>query len=258
MTDKPVYSLDFCQEYAVTRSGKCLSKSYIDRYQPLIWECYNDHIWEQALHYILKGNWCKKCKNIEKRKQLLKKYQEFAEKYGGKCLSDDYINEQVPLLWQCSIGHMWYSIPHTIINQKFSCMKCDVTEHKNKLLNQCKEYAKTKDGECLSTEFKNIRTIMQWRCSAGHTFDRSYMFVEKGSWCHVCEKDDELVKDDITLAECQDLAYITHGGVCLAYKYKRAYHKLLWQCRNDHRWHDTAFNVCRKRKWCPTCQINNM
>lgn len=240
-----LYNLQDCKEYAEYNGGKCLSTEYIS-HQRLTWECAEGHTWEQYLSYILRGNWCGKCKYKTKKLNALQKCKEFAEKYGGKCLSDKYVNEQTQLLWQCAAGHTWYLTPRSIFSQKFNCVKCNVSNHKYTLLEKCIAYAKEKGGKCLSTDYTNLRTIMKWECGSGHIFYRTYLLIEKGAWCYECEK-----SNNLTLAECQDIAFINYGGICLSKQYRE---NMIWECKYNHLWRDTAENVCRKRKWCSECE----
>ena len=44
------------------KSGKCLSKAYINAHTKLIWECKNGHVWTAAPTNIKQGKWCRKCR----------------------------------------------------------------------------------------------------------------------------------------------------------------------------------------------------
>lgn len=91
------------QQLAQDRGGKCLSEIYRNNKTPLLWQCANGHQWKALLCNIKKGQWCRRCF----KENQLAKLQKIAHKKGGKCLSDNYINNLTPLLWQCAKGHQW-------------------------------------------------------------------------------------------------------------------------------------------------------
>ena len=43
------------------------------------------------------------------------------------------------------------------------------------------------------------------------------------------------------------------GGRCLSYEYKNNKQKLLWECKEEHRWNATLYDVKCKNSWCPKC-----
>jgi len=50
-------------------------------------------------------------------------------------------------------------------------------------------FAISKGGECLSNEFINNRTKLQWQCGNGHIwFATRDCVINAGSWCAVCYK----------------------------------------------------------------------
>ena len=54
-------------------------------------------------------------------------------------------------------------------------------------IKECQEFAKSKNGECLSTEYKNNSTKMQWKCSKNHTWFAKFGDIKQGSWCPKCK-----------------------------------------------------------------------
>ena len=48
------------------------------------------------------------------RKLSIEEMCQIAEKRGGKCLSETYLNNHAPLLWECKIGHRWEATPKNI------------------------------------------------------------------------------------------------------------------------------------------------
>jgi len=60
---RPKFTLDFCQSIALTKNGKCLSLSYINKETPMLWECnICTNQWHATLGSIKNcHSWCPKC-----------------------------------------------------------------------------------------------------------------------------------------------------------------------------------------------------
>ena len=56
--------------------------------------------------------------NRNRRSFNLQTMQEHAEKLGGKCLSEKYMNSTYKLLFTCKEGHMWRARPLDIMGKK--------------------------------------------------------------------------------------------------------------------------------------------
>ncbi|CAB4418405.1 unnamed protein product [Rhizophagus irregularis] len=77
-----------------------------------------------------------------------------AESRGGKCLSKEYINCEIPMLWELA-----------------------------------KELACSKNGRCISENYVNNSSPLLWECKNNHQFRLSLSDVKnKGSWCRECMK----------------------------------------------------------------------
>ena len=57
------------------------------------------------------------------KKTHLEEMKELAERRGGVCLSDQYVNTDTKLLWQCSQGHQWLATPIHILTHRW-CRIC--------------------------------------------------------------------------------------------------------------------------------------
>lgn len=52
---------------------------------------------------------------------------------------------------------------------------------------QCKEWAFTKNGKCLSTEYSGSKKL-EWECQFGHKWLAKFFHIRQGTWCSVCHK----------------------------------------------------------------------
>jgi hypothetical protein len=91
-------------------------------------------------------------------------------------------------------------------------------------LAKMREAAEKLGGVCLSTEYKNLRTKMQWRCAQGHEWESQGQNVRRGKWCLHCSG-----KKRKTIEEMDAIAY-SRGGSCLSRRYKNMSTKLRWRC----------------------------
>lgn len=169
-------------EIANSRKGRCLSTDYRGIDYKLLWECEKGHQWYAALSDIKKRNgWCSICSG--KKKLTIEFAQKEAEKRGGKCLSDIYLNNKSKLKWQCNKGHIWKASFTEIKNKESWCPYCNrgvIT------LEDLKNLAVEKKGECLSNSYNYYKKLL-WRCNYGHEWWATAANIKDGKhWCPEC------------------------------------------------------------------------
>lgn len=119
-------SIEEMYQIAEERGGKCLSTTYINSREQLEWECSKGHRWFASPSGIKGGNWCEKCRKKQaaaKRKLTIEEMNKIALSRGGQCLSNEYLDSQTHLIWQCSEGHVWKAKPNNI-KQGTWCPRC--------------------------------------------------------------------------------------------------------------------------------------
>jgi len=109
-------------------------------------------------------------------------------------------------------------------------------------------------GRCLSAEYKNNNTKMLWECKNKHTWFAILSNIKNyGKWCPYCA--------GVKLLNGLELAQMIAGnkdGRCLSEKYTRAIDKMLWECKEGHRWYATLTNIKNNGRWCPVCAIEEI
>ena len=100
------------------------------------------------------------------KKLTLEECKEFAKNKNGECLSDVYIGCKTNMKWKCHNGHEWEARFDDIKNSKSWCPKCQKLS-----LEDCKQFAKNKGGECLSDKYINNDTNMKWKCHNNHEWE---------------------------------------------------------------------------------------
>ena len=244
-------TLKECQDLAISRGGECLSKEYIGN-NYMEWRCEKNHTWTAIFSNVKKGKWCPHCAG--NAKLSLKECQDLAISKGGECLSKKYINAKTNMQWKCEKNHTWFATFSNVKNSNSWCPTCAI---KNKLtLQECQELAISKGGKCLSTEYINTQTYMEWKCKeeSHPSWLANFKSVKHGNtWCPTCAG-----KDKLTLEECQDLA-ISRGGKCLSTEYINTQTSMEWKCKEESHqsWFATFGSVKNANTWCLTCAGKN-
>ena len=109
-------------------------------------------------------------------------------------------------------------------------------------------FAKSRNGECLSTTYEGDKVPLLWRCADGHSWPATLSSVNKlNSWCGCCAGVTKL-----SIRDAQDAA-AAKGGECLSEESANANADLLWRCRHGHEWKACLNSVKNKDSWCLLC-----
>jgi len=79
--------------------------------------------------------------------------KEIVRSRGGECVSESYINCQVPMFWKCAKDHLWSANLNCVKNSKTWCPWCAVENRRTRTIEDMKKFAERKGGLCLSTEY---------------------------------------------------------------------------------------------------------
>jgi len=232
-------TMDDMFELASSKEGKCLSKKYVNSASKLKWECKEGHRWRATPASIKRGVWCPACSG---RKRLdIKEMRKIAKSRGGKCVSTKYVNTLTKLTWECVKGHQWDASPHNV-RQGTWCPTC---YGKNPTIERMQEMAESKGGKCLSEEFVSKKKLI-WECEHGHTWSALPGSIKQGSWCPTCNGGIKLTLDVMHEAAAKK------GGKCLSTEYLNSRTKLNWECKEGHQWNATPSSI-NQGSWCPVC-----
>jgi len=240
----PASALAELRTLATERGGECLSGKYLGSKTHLRWRCAEGHEWETASAQIRQGSWCPYCAG--KAPLSLEIMQGLAKKRGGACLSTEYINSKTPLRWKCAHGHEWEAQPTHIKNRGQWCPVC--AGRLSATIDDMRQIAQTRGGECLSTAYVNVDAKLRWQCCKGHEWEATPYAVRKGQWCPHCARVAPLNLEVIQ----QDAK--ARGGECLSTAYVNTKTKLRWKCAEGHEWEAPASSI-RSGQWCPKCAI---
>lgn len=130
--------LGLAKSIAKNKGGVCLSVEYIRSNAKMEWRCSVGHEWIATFSNVQNGSWCGVCAG--KRKHSISDTRKFAEKKGGKCLSNKYENANAKMKWVCSKDHTWSAAFNDIKNKNSWCPECGQLESAKKQNNSCVLY----------------------------------------------------------------------------------------------------------------------
>ena len=244
--DRRSSTLKRLQDHARKRGGQLLSTKYTNTSAKYIWQCKLGHTWEARANDVLNSDtWCPECARKQKvpTRRSLQDLHKHAASRGGRCLATEYCGMARNVQWECKKGHSWLATPKAVLSGNRWCPFC--AQRVPIGLERLRELAAQRGGECVATEYVNAHSKVPWKCERGHVWEATVASVlNLGRWCPHCRK--------IGLPRLQAHA-ASLGGRCLAKSYRNRSVKLLWECREGHRWKATADNVMNKKSWCPTC-----
>jgi hypothetical protein len=170
-------------------------------------------------------------------------------------LSKRYVNTATKLRWRCAKGHEWSASPSNIRRGHW-CMICGNRRQgrlKAHTIQMMQKIAAQRGGECLSTEYRNNTTKLQWRCKEGHEWEAVPGSIvgtrhRKGRWCAACVG--KLPKTE-AFRQLRELA-AKRGGMLLSKQYQNAKSHLRWKCARGHEWKAASDGV-KHGQWCPVC-----
>lgn len=181
------------------------------------------------------------------KKLTIEEMHAIAKSRNGKCLSDEYINTQSKLTWQCEYGHIWKAKPNGIKHNKRWCPYCAGKKIWGGGLKQAQEIAKRNNGKCLSNKYVNSTTKMKFECCKGHVWETTPFSISQGHWCSKCANGVKSIDDMNKLASKKN-------GKCLSKEYINAKTNLKWQCANKHTWMAIPDSI-KRGSWCPFCKM---
>jgi len=234
------------QQIAKNRGGNCLSIDYINSTTKLEWQCEEGHIWKAKPADIKTSKtWCPYCAG---RHQTIEDMQKIAKERRGSCLSEQYINAKTKLQWQCSEGHTWNATPNSTKNGQWcpACARKRSGNSQRLTIEEMQKIAKERRGRCLSTEYVNTHTKLQWQCDTGHIWTATPNTIKNGHWCPYCAGSAKL-----TIEEMQKIAE-ERGGWCLSSNYINNSTHIWWQCGTGHIWMAKPGSI-KHGTWCPYC-----
>ena len=118
-----VDGLERVQQAAHAKGGVCLTPAYLGAHENYQFRCSRGHEWHMKFWDANRGEWCKRCAREDRNQKAFEVLREIAHARGGICLSEQYMNSDVKLHWECDRGHRWYALPANIRKGHW-CAEC--------------------------------------------------------------------------------------------------------------------------------------
>jgi len=167
----------------------------------------------------------------------------------GQCMTDVYVDKKTVFMIQCGVeSHPpWNTTFHRLVNLGSWCRKC---AHNNRRfsIEIARNEAKLHHGECLSSIYVDINTLMDWICELGHPFEKSLHDVRNGGWCNQCSGRVRVIIEDVHAIANE------RGGFSLASAISNSHESLPWMCGACfYVWNTSYSHVKHSKSWCPQC-----
>ena len=115
----------------------------------------------------------------------LENIKNIAVKNNGVCLSNIYINRNTKMKFRCENNHEWETMPCVIVKGGW-CKKCSYKKSIKYTIKDIQNIAISRKGKCLSTEYTNYDTKLQFECKNKHVWEASFDSLKSGRWCPKC------------------------------------------------------------------------
>jgi hypothetical protein len=195
--------------------------------------------------------------NANSKKLTLDQYKLQALEHGAKCIADEYLGAQTPILHQClkNTNHSWLVCPSSI-RRGHGCPYCariKVALSRRLTLDQYKLQALEHGVRCIANAYVNDGTPILHQClkDQSHEWLASPCHIKQDHGCPHCTHRVKITLDQYKLQALE------HGVRCIADKYMGANVPILHQCLKDprHEW-KVRPNGIKRHKSCPYCVGN--
>lgn len=176
----------------------------------------------------------------------IEEMRHITELRNGACLSATFLTLRHELEWQCHRAHTWWAIAGNVLRGSW-CPYC--ARRLRGSIDEMKQIALSRGGQCLSVLYENRRTLLEWRCSAGHTWSAPAAAILAGKWCLHCS-----LVEKYTIEDLRQLAR-ERGGKCNSSYYANLQQRIAWECAKGHTWRASTASILRET-WCPVCAKN--
>ena len=169
----------------------------------------------------------------------------------GALLSKSYLGDNIKLKWSCKNGHEWQATPNNIKNGTWCPMCYGNVKYSIK---EIKDFAKSKNGECLSDVYLNNKQKLTWRCENNHSWEATFHKIKMGTWCPLCARvENGKKKIKYSYSDISDIIK-SKGGELLSsnIEYINTQSIIKIACSYGHIWETKTINTIHGR-WCPKC-----
>lgn len=169
------------------------------------------------------------------KKQQLEILNDIAKSKGGRVLSSVYISSHTHIQVLDEEGNTFSILPYALKQGKWSphtAQKRKAESLKKYTIQDLKDFAKSKNGQCISDSYIKTKTKYDWIDSKGRPFSMSWESVLAGQWSpHEKRETLSKLRTIYTIKHLQDFA-AQFGAECLSKEYTSCEDKYTWKDRN--------------------------
>lgn len=182
-------------ELALFANGWDPSQVSMGQTKPLNWKCDKGHEWKQSPNHVVKHKiYCPKCEAQTQKhhgRTLLEVFPELASQSYGWDPNMIGVGSAKPLMWQCSLGHLWSATLGNRISKKSGCPICagqKVWPGFNDLLTLYPDLASQAYDWDPSQVLAGGSGRRKWVCEDGHIWSTGISNRLRGTGCPSCAK----------------------------------------------------------------------
>ncbi len=196
---------------------------------------------------------CSVCISAEWTRRL----HEAALSAGVTCLEPSWLGTQAVHCFSCPQGHQWSRSGRAALVRS-ACPECTkgIPRESRILpegLDQMREVAASRGGECLAIEYHGVSQNYTFCCSQGHQWNTKGASILRGTWCPFCTN--RRVNDASWQSRGMkrlQAAALNKAGVCLCTTFLGTATRYRFRCHIGHEWKALGYKILRGG-WCPTC-----
>jgi hypothetical protein len=181
------------KQFAISNNCICVTDKYVSSMDTFEWRCQKGHSWKCRIDHV-KINWCITCKkNNEHAQKSVELKKKVFEVLDAGTFIYDVNDEQWKTLTlksnislKCDKSHITDILITTLFkNDIYICGTCrGLTKH---TIEEARELAKQRNGECLSDEYISGDKNLLWKCHYDHKWSAPFAIIKnRGSWCPKC------------------------------------------------------------------------
>ncbi len=235
-----------------------LSSEYHRSTSRLEWECAKGHRWRAIAGSIKRGSWCPVCAGFRTKAEWFEALKQAITAKGGVLVSSraSFVGPRKANVWiECGNHHRWRTSGYNVVSGGTWCKRCRMAETAKKLtIEAMQALAKRRGGRCLSEEYTDSHTHLEWECTKGHRWMAKPTNIAIGRWCPECKYADlsDRFRRKGALAYYASIAEERGGRLLSDEEPRNALQKLRWRCARGHEWLAKP-NSIQTGRWCPIC-----
>jgi len=141
--------------------------------------------------------------------------------------------------------------PSGMLHKEINLKNAWISNHNKKMLEEVRQIAKSRGGQCLSKKYINSKDKLRFKCAEGHLWSASANSIKRNNWCKKCSDKRIGLESRSTIQEMKKIAK-SRGGKCLSKEYVDAHTILRWECAKGHCW-EAKPNTIKNGHWCLEC-----